>query len=69
MKTKIGDTQPYRGIEFAVFETKPGEWKWSYHPKIEKGAAERGQIKGTREAAIIACKAAIDKWLGLEGSN
>ena len=27
------------------------------------GVADRGRVKGTRETAIAACKAAIDKWL------
>ena len=65
----VTDTKPHRGIEFAVFEIKPGEWKWSYHPKKERGDEARGLVKGTRETAIAACKAAIDVWLGPKKSN
>jgi len=66
---RIGDTQPYRGIEFGVFETQPGEWNWSYYPKMENGNKKTGQTKGARENAIAACKAAIDEWLGPANSN
>jgi hypothetical protein len=61
---RFGDTQPHRGIEFGVYEIKPDEWQWGYYPKIGGGTHACGIVKGTREAAITACKAAIDKWLG-----
>ena len=35
-----------------------------YYPKMGVGLATSGAIIGTREMAIAACKAAIDKWLG-----
>jgi hypothetical protein len=62
--TRIGDTLPYRGIEFGVDPEGEGEWLWHYHPKVGHGIAERGLVKGTREEAIAACKAAIDRLLG-----
>jgi hypothetical protein len=62
--TRIDDTQPHRGIEFGIFEKSPGEWEWTYHPKIGQGVATRGDVKGDRQAAIAACKTAIDNWLG-----
>jgi hypothetical protein len=61
---RIGDTLPYRDIEFGIDSEGPGEWLWHYHPKIGQGIAQRGRIKGTREQAIAECKAAIDRWLG-----
>jgi hypothetical protein len=69
MTRPIADIYGYRGIEYGVFETAPGEWDWTYYPKIEKGTRGRGHVKGNREAAIAACKAAIDAWLGPESSN
>jgi hypothetical protein len=67
--TRIGDTQPYRGIEFGVHDEGQGIWRWAYYPKIGEGIAKRGQVKGTRETAIAACKGAIDEWLSPENSN
>jgi hypothetical protein len=67
--TRIGDTLPYRGIEFGIDPAGEGTWLWHYHPKIGQGIAQRAVIKGTREEAIAACKAAIDEWLGLKNSN
>jgi hypothetical protein len=66
---RIGDTQPHRGIEFGVYDNGNGISDWAYYPKIGVGVARRGQVKGNREAAIIACKAAIDEWLGPKNSN
>jgi hypothetical protein len=62
--TRIGDTQPHREIAFGVFDEGNGVWDWAYYPKIREGVATRGQVKGNRETAIAACKAAIDEWLG-----
>jgi hypothetical protein len=62
---RIGDTKPYRGIEFGVHDNGDGTWQWAYYPKIGQGTADRGQAKGDRAVAIRAAKAAIDKWLGL----
>jgi hypothetical protein len=61
---RIGDTIPHRGIEFGVYDEGNGICDWAYYPKIGQGVAERGQVKGNREAAIATCKAAIDEWLG-----
>ena len=59
----IGYTQPYRGIEFGVHDRGQSIWYWAYYPKIGAGPVKRGEVKGTREAAIAVCKAAIDEWL------
>jgi hypothetical protein len=67
--TRVGDTLPYRRTEFGVDPEGPGEWLWHYHPKVGLGVAQRGRVKGTREEAIAACKAAIDDWLGPKASN
>jgi uncharacterized cupin superfamily protein len=69
MNRSLADIYGYRGIEYGVFEATPGEWEWSYHPKVEQGDAKRGTITGTRETAIATCKAAIDEWLGPKNSN
>jgi hypothetical protein len=61
------ETHGYRGVEYGVFERAPGDWEWTYHPKMwSSGEITRGSAKGDREAAIAACKAAIDAWLGPE---
>ena len=49
---RVGDTAPYRGIEFGVHEERQGVWRW---PKIGERIAKRGQIKESREDAIAAC--------------
>ena len=67
--TRIGDTQPHRGIEFGIYDEGNGIWFWAYYPKIGEGVAMRGQVTGNRETAITACKAAIDEWLGPKNSN
>jgi hypothetical protein len=67
--TRIGDTLPYRGIEYGVHDEGQGVWHWAYYPKIGAGVVKRGQMQGTRETAIAACKAAIDEWLGPENPN
>jgi hypothetical protein len=66
---RIGDSLPYRGIEFGVQDEGQGVWSWTYYPKIGAGIAKTTQVKGTRETAIAACKAAIEDWLGQETSN
>jgi hypothetical protein len=66
---RIGDTLPYRGIEFGVQDEGQGVWSWTCYPEIGAGITKLGQLKGTRETAIVACKAAIDEWLGPETSN
>jgi hypothetical protein len=60
----MADTQPYRGIEFGVHEAGQNVWRWAYYPQIGAGPVKRGELKGTREAAIVFCKSAIDEWLG-----
>jgi hypothetical protein len=66
---RIGDTLPYRDIEFGVQDEGQGVWSWTYYPKIGTGIAKTTQVKGTRETVIAACKAAIDDWLGQQTSN
>jgi len=60
----MAHTQPYRRIEFGVHEAGPGVWRWAYYPQIGAGPVKRGEVKGTREAAMAICKEAIDEWLG-----
>ena len=60
--TRIGD-HPYRGIEYGIHRDNQGEWHWTYYPKMGHGVRETGKVEGTREMAISACKAEIDKWL------
>lgn len=64
-----GDTQPYRGIRFGVYEEGQDVWQWAFYPKVGRRIVNRGQVKGRRQAAIAACKAAIDGWLTPTTSN
>ena len=65
MAQQLGDTLPYRGVEFGLYDEGRGRrWRWTYYPKMGLGLATSGATIGTREMAIAACKAAIDKWLG-----
>ena len=54
----------YRGVWYDVFERDPGDWEWTYYPKAGVGVKTQGSVKGDRESAVAACKAAIDAWLG-----
>ena len=69
MTRQLADVTGYRGIEFDVHDEGQGVWQWAYYPKVGGGVAKRGQVKGNRETAIAACKAAIDEWLGPKSSN
>jgi hypothetical protein len=69
MNMPLADKYGYRGIEYGVHEEENGTWRWNYYPKVEHGPKGSGTIKGTREEAIAACKAAIDQWLGPKNSN
>jgi hypothetical protein len=63
MIKRLGDSL-YRGVEFGIHHDDDGDWEWTYYPTIGLGIRTRGKVKGTREAAIAACKLAIDEWLG-----
>jgi hypothetical protein len=56
----------YRNVEHAVYERSPGDWEWTYYPKVGEGVKTQGFVKGNRDDAVAACKAAIDAWLGPE---
>jgi len=58
----LADIHSYRGVEYSVHEKAPGEWEWKYYPKVEDGDAKGGTVKGDRDAALKAVKAAIDEW-------
>jgi hypothetical protein len=64
----LADIHGYRGVEYGVFERSPGDWQWTYYPKVGTGMKTQGSAKGDREAAVAACKAAIDAWLGSPNS-
>jgi hypothetical protein len=53
----------HRNVEFGIYRER-GEWQWTYYPKMGEGVRTQGIVKGTREDAVRACKAAIDEWLG-----
>jgi len=54
----------YRGLEYSLVETTPGEWDWSYYPKLGRGIVAGGHANGERADAVVSVKAAIDQWLG-----
>lgn len=58
------DVHGYRGVEYGVFERNPGDWQWAYYPKVGVGVKTQGSVKGDQRAAVRACWAAIDDWLG-----
>ena len=59
----------YRHIEYGTRPSKQDGWHWAFYPKEEEGSAQEGRVKGTQEAAVTACKAAIDAWLDQEKPN
>jgi hypothetical protein len=69
MNQPVADKYGYRGIEYDVDEEASEIWQWNYYSKVDHGPKGTGTIKGTREEAIAACKAAIDQWLGPKTSN
>jgi hypothetical protein len=64
MKRPVANKRGYRGIQFGVHRAGENDWRWAYYPTAGTVVAERGKVKGTREMAVKACKAAIDKLLG-----
>jgi hypothetical protein len=54
----------YRDVEYGVHERSPGDWQWTYYPKVGFGVKTQGSAKGSRDDAVSACKVAIDAWLG-----
>jgi hypothetical protein len=60
----LADIYGYRGIEYSVHEAAPSDWKWKYYPKVERGPAKGGMVKGDRDAALAAVKSAIDEFVG-----
>jgi hypothetical protein len=51
----------YKGVEYGVQPAGPNEWKWTIYPKIGSGIPGKlGKASGTREEAVVACKAAIE---------
>jgi hypothetical protein len=54
----------YRGIRYDVRKQESDEWGWTYYPRLGEGYFTAGRVKGTRETAVAACKAAIDERLG-----
>jgi hypothetical protein len=54
MAQRLGDTLPYRGVEFGLFDKGRGQWRWTYYPKMGLGLAKSGTIDGTRKMAIAA---------------
>ena len=60
----LADIHGHRGVEYSVHEVSPGEWQWTYYPKVGTGVKTHGTVKGDHAAAVAACKAAIDAWLG-----
>ena len=67
--TSMAEVHGYRGIEYGVRDAGKGVWQWAYYPKIGESILQRGQVEGTRETAVAACKAAIDDLLGPKNSN
>ena len=64
MNRPLADKHGYRGVEYALYETKAGEWEWACSPKVGQAIKTSGTAKGDKEAARAACYAAIDAWLG-----
>jgi hypothetical protein len=54
----------YRDVEYGTHPGAAGEYVWTYYPKLGTGEKTQGTVKGDKDAAVKACKAAIDAWLG-----
>jgi len=46
MAQRLGDTLPYRGVEFGVFDKGRGQWRWNL--LFEDGARTREKRKMAR---------------------
>ena len=53
----------YRGIEFGLEEFGPRKWAWTIYRAKGPGIRQRGEIVGTRDAAVADCRKAIDTLL------
>lgn len=65
--TPLSEKHGYRNIEYAIIELGKETWGWTFYPKLQFGTMQqgprRGEISGTRDDAVQACKAAIDTWI------
>jgi hypothetical protein len=39
--------QVRRWVEYGVFERSPGDWEWTYYPKVGIGMKTQGSTKGS----------------------
>ena len=69
MHPPLAKLSGYRGVEYCLVETNPGEWDWLYYPKLGRGVVTRGHSNGERSDAVVAVKGAIDQWLGPKKEN
>lgn len=53
----------YKGIEYGLVDRGNRTWGWTFHPRKGEGPVHRGEVKGTREDAEMACIRAINSWL------
>jgi hypothetical protein len=53
----------HRGCRFSISELDSAKWRWTLHPELHNHATEAlyGEVSGTREDAIKAAKAAIER--------
>jgi hypothetical protein len=54
----------HRGCRFSISELDSAGWRWTLHPESQAGAKAvliYGEVSGTREDAIKAAHAAIER--------
>jgi hypothetical protein len=53
----------HRGCRFSISELDSAKWRWTLHPELRDQTTEAlyGEVSGTREDAIKAAKAAIER--------
>ena len=59
----MDDSSTHRGCRFSISELDSAKWRWTLHPEHRDHAPEAlyGEVSGTREDAIKAAKAAIER--------
>jgi hypothetical protein len=59
----------YRDVEYMITALGSNKWKWAFYPKKEEGSVHRGEVTGTEDQAVAACRGAIDVWHNGKNSN
>ena len=52
----------YKGVRYQIL-ARPGKNKWRWTVYLDIAKSKNGETSGPRQRAVIAARAAIDRWL------